>query len=130
MSCKSQNGNTTMNTIKTYRDVIVWQKSMILVNKIYRASEIFPDTEKFVLTSQIRKSVSSIASTIAKAHAFSSHKGKLRCLTITTGFVFELQTQLEIAMNLGYINKEFFDLLYEDSRDFEKVLNRFINTLS
>ncbi|MEQ9264686.1 MAG: four helix bundle protein [Balneolaceae bacterium] len=118
-----------MNTIKTFRDVTAWQKSMILVNKIYRASDTFPDSEQPVLTTQIRKSATTIASTLAKAHAFNSSKAKLRCLTIVSGLVFELQTFLEIAVNLGYINKEFFDLLYEDSRDFEKMLGQLKNSL-
>lgn len=119
-----------MNSIKTYRDVTVWQKSMVLVNKIYRASDTFPDSEQLVLTTQIRKSVTTIASTIAKAYAFNSVKAKLRCLNIVSGLLFELQTLLEIAVNLNYINKEFFDLLYEDSRDFEKLLDRFKSSLN
>ncbi len=91
-------------SIKTFKDLIVWQKSMVVVKDIYLLSIDFPGEEKYVLTPQIRRSAISIPSNIAEGYGRSSKKDYVRFLQIAKGSMYELKTQLEIANNLSYIN--------------------------
>ncbi|TDP02348.1 four helix bundle protein [Flavobacterium sp. 245] len=112
-----------------FRKILVWQKSMSLVSKIYKATRTFPKEEIFGLTSQIRRSSVSIPSNIAEGSGRESSKDFLRFLYISLGSIFEMQTQLEIAKNIIYINEEEFNLLYEDSREIERMLASLIKKI-
>ena len=112
-----------------FRKILVWQKSITLVTKIYKATSTFPKEEMFGLTSQIRRSSVSIPSNIAEGSGRESSKDFLRFLYISLGSIFEMQTQLEIAKNIIYINEEEFNLLYEDSREIERMLASLIRKL-
>tara|TARA_R110002073_G_scaffold8207_1_gene45698 strand:- start:137830 stop:138189 length:360 start_codon:yes stop_codon:yes gene_type:complete len=115
--------------MKTFRELIVWQKSMIFVTEIYKISKPFPDEEKFGLTSQIRRSAVSIPSNISEGYGRDGLNDYIRFLNIALASLFELQTQIEIAYNLKYIKKENFEILYELSREIEKMLSSFIRSL-
>jgi len=115
--------------MKTFRELIVWQKAMIFVTEVYKISKQFPNDENFGLTSQIRKSAVSIPSNISEGYGREGLNDYLRFLNIAIASLFELQTQLEIAFNLEYINKEKFDNLYELSREIERMLSSFIRSL-
>ncbi|KAF2328847.1 four helix bundle protein [Flavobacterium ginsenosidimutans] len=112
-----------------FKKILVWQKSISLVTKIYKATSTFPKEEMFGLTSQIRRSSVSIPSNIAEGSGRESSKDFLRFLYISLGSIFEMQTQLEIAKNIIYINEEEFNLLYEDSREIERMLASLIRKL-
>lgn len=112
-----------------FRKILVWQKSISLVTKVYKATRTFPKEETFGLTSQIRRSSVSIPSNIAEGSGRESNKDFLRFLYISLGSLFEMQTQLEIAKNIIYINEEEFNLLYEDSREIERMLASLIKKL-
>lgn len=112
-----------------FRKILVWQKSISLVTKIYKVTRTFPKEETFGLTSQIRRSSVSIPSNIAEGSGRESNKDFLRFLYISLGSLFEMQTQLEIAKNIIYINEEEFNLLYEDSREIERMLASLIKKL-
>ena len=116
--------------MKTYRDLIVWQKSMTLVTEIYRLSKSFPRDETYGLTSQIRRSAVSIPSNMAEGYGRNSTSEYIRFLYITTGSLYELQTHLEIALNLQYLNKTNFDKLYESSREIERMLSSLTKKLN
>ena len=115
--------------MNSYRDLIVWQKSMNLVTLLYQLTKQFPDDEKFGLTSQIKRSSVSIPSNIAEGYGRSSRKEYVRFLEIARGSLYEFQTQLEIATNLNFIDivatKEIFELGIE----VEKMLNSLIKKL-
>jgi len=115
--------------MKTFRDLLVWQKSMSFVTEIYKVSKQFPKDENFGLTSQIRRSVVSVPSNISEGYGREGMKDYLRFLNIAMASLFELQTQLEIASNLEYIKREKFDNLYESSREIERMLSSFIRTV-
>lgn len=119
-----------MGKIKTYRDLLVWQKSMILVANIYKASKSFPKDEAYGLTSQIRRCAVSIPSNIAEGYGRNSTSDYIRSLHIATGSLYELQTQLEICLNLQYLNKSNFDKLYESSREIERMLSSLTRKLN
>lgn len=112
--------------MSNFRNLMIWQKSMSLITKIYKSTKNFPKEEIFALTSQIRRSSVSIPSNIAEGFGRDSNKEYLRFLNISIGSLFEMQTQLEIAKNIDYLNEEEFNTLYEDSREIERMLVSFI----
>lgn len=113
--------------MKTFRDLLIWQKAMALVTKCYRATKQLPKEELFGLTSQIRRCSISIPSNIAEGFGRGTNKDYHRFLTIAMGSLFEFQTQIEIAFNLQYISADEFNTIYEDSRELERMLSAFIN---
>ncbi len=115
--------------MKTFRDLLVWQKSMSFVTEIYKVSNAFPKEEVFGLTSQIRRCSVSVPSNISEGFGREGVKDYLRFLNVAIASLFELQTQLEIAYNLEYIKKEKFDDLYELSREIERMLSSFIRSI-
>ncbi len=112
--------------MKTFRDLLVWQKSMSFVTEV---SSTFPKEEVFGLTSQIRRCSVSVPSNISEGFGREGVKDYLRFLNIAIASLFELQTQLEIAYNLEYIKKGKFDDLYELSREIERMLSSFIRSI-
>jgi len=116
--------------MKTYRDLLVWQKSMVLVTEIYRLSKSFPRDETYGLTSQMRRCAVSVPSNLAEGYGRNSTSDYIRFLYIATGSLYELQTQIEIALNLQYLNKTDFDKLYESSREIERMLSSLTKKLN
>lgn len=113
--------------MKTFRDLLIWQKAMTLVTNCYSISSSFPKEEMFGLTSQFRRCSISIPSNISEGYGRGTNKDYHRFLTISLGSLFEFQTQLEIAYNLQYTSVDNFNKLYEDSRELERMLSSFIN---
>lgn len=118
-----------MGEIRTYRDLVVWQKAMALVTAIYRVAKKFPTEENFGLTSQMQRCAVSIPSNIAEGYGRHSTGDYIRFLQIAMGSVYELQTQLEIAQNLEYVKEDFFDRNYEATREVERMLSSLISKL-
>jgi len=115
--------------MKTFRDLLVWQKSMSFVTEVYKISKSFPKEETFGLTSQLRRSAVSVPSNISEGFGREGVNDYLRFLNIALASLFELQTQLEIAFNLEYIKKNKFHVLYELSREIERMLSSFIRSI-
>ncbi|MFM8533232.1 MAG: four helix bundle protein [Acidimicrobiia bacterium] len=88
--------------IQSFRDLEVWQLSMELAEKIYAATDTFPRAERFGLTSQMRRAATSIASNIAEGKALGGLNYP-RHLKIAHGSEAELQTQLELAKRLKFL---------------------------
>jgi four helix bundle protein len=93
-------------TINSFRDLRVWQSGMELVIQIYRLTQSFPREEQYGLTSQMRRAAVSVPSNIAEGHARESSKEYLNHLSIVQGSLAELQTQIEIAARLDFIEAE------------------------
>lgn len=115
--------------MNSYRDLIVWKKSMLLVTSIYKLTSKFPDEEKFGLTSQIRRSAVSIPSNIAEGYGRNYRKDYSRFLQISRGSLYENQTQMEIAVNLLFLNEEDLKEVKELHLEVEKMLNSLIKKL-
>ena len=92
--------------VQHYRELIVWQKAMILVEAVYRATNDFPKTEIYGLTSQIRRAAVSIPSNIAEGQGRSTTRDFLHFLSVAQGSLMEVETQITIAKRLGYIEKQ------------------------
>lgn len=117
------------NSIKTFRDLKVWQKGMELCLLIYQSTEEFPDREKFGLTSQMRRCSVSIPSNIAEGYRRKSTKDYIRFLQITIGAIYELQTQTEISEKLKYLNREATIQINSKSNEIERMLSSLIQKL-
>jgi len=116
--------------MKTYTELFVWQKAMELVTSVYRETRNFPKEEIYGLTSQIRRSAVSIPSNIAEGFGRKSQQDFIRFLKISMGSLFELQTQLRIAKNLEYIGEVKFNAVFEDTREIERMLSAFIQSIT
>ena len=113
----------------TFRDLLIWQKSMTLVTEIYQLTNTFPKEEIYGLTSQIRRSAISIPSNISEGYGRDGNKDYLKFLNIGISSLFEMQTQLEIAYNLKYINEIQFNKINEESKEIERMLSSFIRRI-
>jgi four helix bundle protein len=91
--------------ILSYRDLKVWQNGMNLVEVIYKISSKFPQEEKYSLVSQIRRCAVSIPSNIAEGFMRKSTKEYIQFLYISLGSLGELDTQMEIALRLNFVEK-------------------------
>jgi four helix bundle protein len=92
--------------LRTYKELIVWQKAMDLVEEVYKATRSFPREEIYGLTSQLRRAAVSIPSNIAEGQGRSTTPDFLRDLSIPYGSLLEVETQILIAIRLGYLAKE------------------------
>ena len=88
-----------------HKKLDVWKRSVKLVSAIYRASSIFPGEERYGLTSQARRAAISTPANIAEGAARSSTKEKRRFYEIARSSIAELDTHLEIAIELDYTNE-------------------------
>jgi four helix bundle protein len=92
--------------IKSYKDLIVWQKALELVDEIYDLTKRFPKDELYGLTNQIRRAAVSVPSNIAEGHARQSRPEFRNFLSIARGSLAEVETQLIIAKRQGYLKEE------------------------
>lgn len=95
-----------MGKIVSYRDLIVWQKSIQLVKEVYLLTKLFPKDETFSLISQMKRAVISIPSNIAEGFGRRSLKEHNQFYLISYGSALELETQLIIAVELGFISEK------------------------
>src|SRR3972149_9231983 len=105
--------------LQSYKELIVWQQSIILVKEIYILTSKFPKSEIFGLMSQMRRAVVSIPSNIAEGYGRRSHKEYLQFYAISYGSALELETQLIISKQLGLAEKNNFT---ESERLLEEVI--------
>ena len=115
---------------KHFRELAVWQHSMDLVASVYRLLRSFPSEEQFGLCSQLRRSVISIPSNIAEGFGRGTHKDFAHFLIQARGSLYEVDTQFEIAVRLGYCqyDAEIAKLLSDISKGLSSLLNYLSST--
>ncbi len=119
-----------MSEVKSYKDLLIWQKGIELTEKVYQLVKSFPNQELYALTSQIKRCTISIPSNIAEGYGRKSTKNYIQFLRISRGSLFELETQLIIANKLNYItDKEIADTIFNLIEEEGKMLNSFIKKL-
>lgn len=98
---------------RAHHDLNAWKESLILVRRIYEITGLFPKDELYGLSPQMRRAAVSIPSNIAEGAARTSSKEFIQFVNISRGSLSELETQLLIARDLGYIaqDQSIFDLL-------------------
>ena len=94
------------NKIKTHKDLIVWQRSIALVKGIYLTTQRFPQHELYGITSQMRRAAVSVPSNIAEGAARNSAKDFTRFLYLALGSLSELETQIIISNELGFLPQD------------------------
>lgn len=115
--------------LQSYKDLIVWQKSIELVIIVYKITSKFPKSELFGITSQARRAVVSIPSSIAEGYGRRHIKEYRQYLSISYGSTLELETPLIISKKLEFVSASDFDkaisLLQEVSKMLNSMLNKF-----
>jgi len=112
-----------------FKDLEIWKLSRQFCSEIYNITSNFPDSEKFGLTNQLRRTSVSVPSNIAEGYSRSSNKGFSRFLEIAIGSVFEIETQLLISFDLGYINQVKLDKLCFNLDRIVKTASKFRSSL-
>jgi four helix bundle protein len=118
-----------MAVISSFKDLLIWQKSMDLVVDTYQILTKLPPKEDFALKSQMQKSVVSIPSNIAEGFGRNHTKDFIRSLNISMGSLFELQTQYEIAFRLNYLTIEEFNNINQKCVEITKMTSTMISKL-
>ena len=112
--------------INSFKDLIAWQKAHEFALVVYKVTDKFPENEKFRLIDQLRRAVVSITSNIAEGFSRKSSKEKINFYLISLGSITEVQSQLVLAKDLNYLNKERFDELEQQSIVVHKLCNGLI----
>ena len=125
----SRRKNTKDRSKMTFRDLIVWQKSIELAKVLYKMTRPMPDSERFGLTAQMRRAVVSIASNIAEGNARQTLKEYIYFLGIARGSIAELETQITITQELGMLanTNEITPILQEVDRLLQALIRSLKN---
>lgn len=113
-----------------FKELKVWQRSKTLAIELYKATNGFPKEEMFGLTQQIRKSAVSVPSNIAEGCGRGTDRELIRFLDIAQGSAFELETQLIIAANLGFLNESSSDRLAGELSEIQRMIEGFRDKFS
>jgi len=97
--------------MKKFKNLKIWKEGINIVSNIYKLTSEFPDEEKFGLVSQLRRCSVSIPSNIAEGYGRNSDADLSRFLNISRGSSYELETQLIISHELGYISSKQLEML-------------------
>jgi four helix bundle protein len=108
---------------KSYRDLIVWQKAMALARRAYELSEELPKSEAYGLLTQIRRAAVSVPSNIAEGHGRLNDGYMRQLLGTARGSLFELQTQMELARDLRYLNEDAVARMMAQSEEVARLIN-------
>ena len=118
-----------MGTINSYKDLKVWNKAMDLTTMVYDALKTFPPKEEYGLSSQMRRSSVSIPSNIAEGYGRNSTLDYCRFLQIALGSAYELETQVELARRLDYVDNDTANKLATQLTEVGRMLNSLINKI-
>ncbi|MBK9271030.1 MAG: four helix bundle protein [Saprospiraceae bacterium] len=116
--------------MRNFRNYDIWKDGITLCKLVYKLIETFPKIERFNLTSQIMHSTCSVPSNIAEGTSRSSQKELNHYLEISLGSLFELETQLIICLEFGYISLEQFHSIEEPIQSLQKRISGFISTIN
>jgi len=113
----------SMQKVNSARDLNVWKEAMNLVKQVYIETKKFPKEEIYGITNQIRRAAVSIPSNIAEGNGRKNRKEYINFLSIANGSLMELETQLIISENIGYLDKENIDILLKQVELVSRLLN-------
>ena len=108
--------------VNSYRDLLVWQRGIDLVESVYKATKSFPRQEVYGLTAQMRRAAVSVTSNIAEGHGRRHLGDYLHHLSIANGSLFELETQLLVALRLTYVSQSEVEALSRLSGEVGRML--------
>lgn len=105
-----------------YKELNVWKRGIKLTTEIYKISQVFPNEERFGLTSQMRRSAVSVPSNVAEGAGRRTDGEFVNFLGIAHGSICELETQLYVAFELGYMEEERFSAVTAELTEIQKML--------
>lgn len=117
------------NKIRNFTDLKVWQEGHGLVLLVYKIVGKFPGKERFVLSSQILRAVISVTSNIAEGFGRQGLKEKIQFYFVAQASLIEVQNQLIIARDVGYLDKDKFDVIWEKIILVHRLLSGLIRSL-
>lgn len=112
-----------------FEKLTIWQKSHDFTKKIYNLTSSYPKSEQYGITSQLRRSSSSVPANIVEGHSRKGTKEFINFLSQARGSLSESQYFLILSKDLGYLSQKDFDSIINLSEEISKMLNSFINTL-
>jgi|ERR1019366_1683598 four helix bundle protein len=115
---------------RSYRELLVWQKARTLAVHTYKATGNFPKSETYGLTSQVRRASVSVVSNIAEGQGRLTPGEFRHFLGQARGSLLEAETQLAIALDLGFLERSAYDSLERESYQVLGLLDRLLNSLS
>ena len=116
--------------METHKNLLVWQKSISFVTTVYNLTKSFPKEEMYCIVSQIRRAAVSIPSNMAEGCARKNTKEYIQFLYVSLGSAAELETQLIISSNLGYINRNGVNSLQIELAEIIRMLTGLIKSLT
>ncbi len=116
------------DAIKSFTDLNTWKEAHKLVVAVYEITKGFPREEMYSLVDQMRRCATSISSNIAEGFSRQSRKEKVQFYFMAKGSLTELQNQLLVARDVGYLSKEKFDQLAHQTIVVHKLLNGLIKS--
>ncbi|MDP3872798.1 MAG: four helix bundle protein [Methyloversatilis sp.] len=119
-----------MSEVRSYRDLLVWQRAMDLALAVYALSRSFLEGERFALVSQLRRAAVSVPSNIAEGHARSSTRDFLRFLSIAAGSLAEIETQLLLSHRLDYVDAQRMNVTLKDADELGRKIRGLQASLS
>lgn len=112
-----------------YKELKVWQKAMDLTVEVYKLVKLLPKEETYALSDQMRRAVVSIPSNIAEGQGRNSDKEFIQFLSFARGSLWELETQIEICLRIGYIDQSLTTNIYNLIAEISKMINALSNSL-
>jgi len=118
-----------MTRIERFEDIEAWKKARVLVKEIYQTTGGGKFAKDFSLRDQIRRAAVSIISNIAEGFSRQTDQEFVQFLHIAKGSTSEVQSQLYVALDLDYINREEFERLYDEADQVARLISGFIKYL-
>jgi four helix bundle protein len=112
-----------------YRDLQVWQRSMSPAREVHAVTESFPRSEQFGLVSQIRQAAVSVPSSVAEGRGRATRKAFALFLSPARGSLYELQTQVELAGDLGFIGKDRAHSVMSEAAEIASMIQGVVGSL-
>jgi four helix bundle protein len=114
---------------KHYKELLVWQRSMLLAKLAYQLTQRFPPDERFGLTSLIRRTAVSVPSSIAKGQARHETRDFLQHLSYADGYLAELETQLLLSLDLGFCEKQDLEHPLKEIDELQRMIGAIVRKL-
>ena len=116
--------------VKSYKDLLVWQKGLSLVKMVYNETKTFPSDERFGLVSQLRRAAVSVPSNIAEGQTRRTTGEFIQFISHAEGSLAEVETQLLISLDLGFISSKSAEPLLVSIDELQRMLNALRHTLA
>ena len=115
-------------SIRQFSDLVAWQKAMDLVEEVYKITKGFPKEEVYGLSSQVRRAAVSVPSNIAEGQSRSSREF-VHYLSMAHGSLSEVETQMMIALRLGYLGEKQFETFASLAAEVGRLINGLANSI-